>query len=391
LELFTPEILASLLTLTALEIVLGIDNIVMIAVIANALPPAQREQARLVGLGLALFTRLLLLFVISWIAGLIQPLFSVYGQSFSGRDLIMLGGGLFLLWKAVHEMHATVEEAGRPGQTRTVGSFSAAIAQIVLLDVVFSFDSVITAVGMARDIWVMVVAIIVAMAVMLFASGPIMRFIHAHPTVKMLALAFVLLIGMALIADGFQFHIPKGYLYAAMAFSVLVESLNVLVSRRRARAAGQTDSVTPALSAGTPLKVLIPVDGSASAARAVREVADLVRENATQVDLHVVNVQPPIGTARTYAGPSAVQDFHRQEAEKALAPTRALLDELGLKATVHVLVGPLGDTVARLASELHADRIVMGTRSASPLGGLLLGSAATEVIQRAPVPVTLVK
>ena len=393
MDLVSPEILASLVTLTALEIVLGIDNIVMIAVIANALPPAERDRARLVGLALALITRLALLFVISWIAGLIQPLFTVFGQDFSGRDLIMLGGGLFLLWKAVHEMHAAVEEAGRPDQPRAVGSFAAAITQILLLDVVFSFDSVITAVGMARDIWVMVVAIIVAVAVMLFASGPIMRFIHAHPTVKMLALAFVLLIGMALIADGFQFHIPKGYLYAAMAFSVLVESLNVLVSRRRAgaAAAATTGQAAPAPGAGAPLKVLIPVDGSASAARAVREVADLMRENATRVELHVVNVQPPIGTARAYAGKEAVQDFHRQEAEKVLAPMRALLDELGLKASIHVLVGSLGDTVARLASELHADRIVMGTRSASPLGGLLLGSSATDVLQRAPVPVTLVK
>lgn len=393
MDLLSPEILASLVTLTALEIVLGIDNIVMIAVIANALPPAQREKARLVGLALALITRLALLFVISWIAGLIQPLVTLFGQSFSGRDLIMLGGGLFLLWKAVHEMHAAVEEAGRPGQTRAVGSFAAAITQIVVLDVVFSFDSVITAVGMASDIWVMVVAIVVAVAVMLFASGPIMRFIHAHPTVKMLALAFVLLIGMALVAEGFGFQIPKAYLYAAMAFSVLVESLNVLVSRRRARAAALAEAAAPApaLTSGSPLKVLVPADGSASAARAVRAVAELVRGNAARVELHVLNVQPPIGTARAYAGKDAVQDFHRVEAEKALAPLRTLLDELGLKATLHVLVGPLGDTVARLASELHADRIVMGTRTASPLGGLLLGSAATEVLQRAPVPVTLVK
>lgn len=393
LDLITPEILASLVTLTMLEIVLGIDNIVMIAVIANALPAEQRDRARLVGLGLALFTRLLLLFIISWVAGLIQPLFTVLGQSFSGRDLIMLGGGLFLIWKGVHEMHNAVEEAGRPNQTPPVGSFAAAIAQIVLLDVVFSFDSVITAVGMARDIWVMVAAIIVAMAVMLFASGPIMRFIHAHPTVKMLALAFVLLIGMALVADGFQFHIPKGYLYAAMAFSVLVESLNVLVSRRRASSLAVSSNAPAAAApaAGVPLKVLIPVDGSASAERAVREVAALARDNATPIDLHVLNVQPPIGSARAYAERAAVQEFHRQEAEKALAPIRRVLEELRLKATVHILAGSLGETVAQLARELHADRIVMGTSGRSPLGGLLLGSSATEVIHRAPVPVTLVK
>lgn len=390
-ELASPEILASLVTLIALEIVLGIDNIVMIAVIANALPPAQRDQARLIGLALALITRLALLFVISWIAGLIQPLFTVYGQAFSGRDLIMLGGGFFLLWKAVHEMHAAVEEAGRPDQPRAIGSFTAAIAQIVLLDVVFSFDSAITAVGMARDLWVMVVAIIVAVGVMLFASGPIMRFIHAHPTVKMLALAFVLLIGMALVADGFQFHIPKAYLYAAMAFSVLVKSLNVVVSRRRARAAASTGESPVAPAAGKPLKLLIPVDGSPSALRAVREVARLVRDNAARVELHVLNVQPPLGSARVYAGKDAVQDFHRLEAEKALGAIRSLLAELGLKATVHVRAGTLGDTVARLARELSADRIVMGTRAASPLGGVLLGNSASEVIQRAPVPVTLAK
>jgi predicted tellurium resistance membrane protein TerC len=234
--LYSPEIWASLVTLTALEVVLGIDNLVMIAVIAGGLPPTQQRQARLAGLALALLTRLLLLAAISWIAGLIEPLFAIAGQNFSGRDLIMLAGGLFLIWKAVHEMHQLVEEAGSPDARQPAGSFRGAVIQIVLLDIVFSLDSVITAVGMARDFWVMAVAIVIAMALMLFASGPIMRFINGHPTVKMLALAFVLLIGMALVADGFEFHIPKGYLYAAMAFSVFVEALNVVVARRRKRA-----------------------------------------------------------------------------------------------------------------------------------------------------------
>lgn len=395
MDFLTPEILVSLVTLTALEIVLGIDNIVMIAVIANALPERQRDQARLVGLSLALITRLLLLFLISWIAGLVQPLFSAFGQPFSGRDLIMLGGGLFLIWKAVHEMHVEVEEAGGQGAPRQVGSFSAAIAQIVLLDVVFSFDSVITAVGMARDLWVMVAAILIAMAVMLFASGPIMRFIHAHPTVKMLALAFVLLIGMALVADGFRFHIPKGYIYAAMAFSVLVESLNVMVSRRRARSAALTGGsgaveAAPAAPAGRALKVLIPVDGSSSAERAIHQVADLARNN-TAVDVHLVHVRPPIGPARAYAGRDAVQDFQRQEADKVLAPMRAFAEREGLPVASHVAVGSVGDAVARLAKELGIDRIVMGTRIGNALGGMLLGSSATDVLQRAPVPVTLVK
>jgi predicted tellurium resistance membrane protein TerC len=238
-SLASPEVWASLVTLTALEIILGIDNIVIIAIISNALPPEQRDRARTVGIALALITRLLLLFSISWMARLVDPLFHILGQPFSGRDLIMLGGGLFLLVKAVREMHAAVEEASEPDAPRAVGSFAAAVTQIVLLDIVFSFDSVITAVGMANELWVMVTAVVIAVIIMLVASGPIVRFIHAFPTVKMLALAFVLLIGVALIAEGMEFKIPKGYLYFAMAFSVMVEALNITISRRRKLAAQQ--------------------------------------------------------------------------------------------------------------------------------------------------------
>ena len=227
--------IASLLTLTALEVVLGIDNVVMIAVIAAGLPDAQRERARVVGLALALITRLLLLAAVSWVAGLVQPLVTIADRGFSGRDLLMLGGGLFLMWKAVHEMHQAVEDAGVAAPRPRVASFAAAVAQIVALDIVFSLDSVITAVGMAREFWIMAAAIVLAVALMLVASGPIIRFIHAHPTVKMLALAFVLLIGFALVADGFGLDIPKDYLYAAMAFSLFVEGLNVVVARRRAQ------------------------------------------------------------------------------------------------------------------------------------------------------------
>jgi len=234
--LFTPEVLVALVTLTALEIVLGIDNIVIIAIIAGNLPPEQRDKARFIGLSLALITRLLLLFTITWIAGLVRPLFEVFGQPFSGRDLIMLGGGLFLLVKAVLEIHSEMEEAHGHGAPRRVTTFTNAVGQIVILDIVFSFDSVITAVGMANDLWVMVTAVIVAVIVMLVASGPIIRFVTAHPTVKMLALAFVMLIGTALVAEGLNFHFPKAYLYFAMAFSVMVEALNVTVARRRARA-----------------------------------------------------------------------------------------------------------------------------------------------------------
>jgi len=230
-----PEILISLLTLTALEIVLGIDNIVVIAIIAATLPAHQRDKARIFGLALAMITRLALLFSIAWIAGLTQPMLELGDLSFSGRDLLMLGGGLFLIVKAVREMHEAVEEAAAgPGERRVTGFFSA-IAQIIVLDLVFSFDSVITAVGMANELWVMATAVIVAVLIMLVASGPIMRFIHANPTVKILALAFVLLIGMALVADGMGFHIPKGYLYFAMLFSVFVEGVNVTIAGRRRR------------------------------------------------------------------------------------------------------------------------------------------------------------
>ena len=234
--MFDLDTLISLLTLTGLEIVLGIDNIVVIAIIAATLPVHQRDKARLIGLSLAMITRLALLFSIAWLAGLTAPLVEIFGYAFSGRDLLMLAGGLFLIVKAVREMHDAVEEAGTSDHRRRTGSFAGAIAQIVMLDIVFSFDSVITAVGMAQQLWVMATAVIVAVIIMLVASGPIMRFIHLHPSVKMLALAFVLLIGMALVAEGMGFHIPKGYLYFAMLFSVFVEGLNVTLSRRRRRA-----------------------------------------------------------------------------------------------------------------------------------------------------------
>ena len=234
---FGSEIFASLVTLTALEIVLGIDNIVVIAIVAGDLPAHQRDRARFIGLALALITRALLLLSISWIAGFVAPMFHIGDQPVSGRDLLMLFGGLFLLVKAVREIHDAVEEAGAGPHHRPVASFGGAIAQIVVLDVVFSFDSVITAVGMANELWVMVTAVIIAILIMMVSSGPIVRFVNEHPTAKMLALAFVMLIGMALIAEGMEFHIPKGYLYFAMAFSVFVEALNVTVAKRRKKAA----------------------------------------------------------------------------------------------------------------------------------------------------------
>jgi predicted tellurium resistance membrane protein TerC len=229
-----PEVWIALLTLTALEIVLGIDNIVFISILSGKLPPNQRDKGRLTGLAAAMLTRILLLFSLAWVIGLTQPLLSLFGLDFSGRDFILIGGGLFLLAKSTREIHDKLE--GEEGRRDAVAapSFAGVILQIALLDIVFSLDSVITAVGMARDFWVMVTAIVVAVGIMMLSSGSISRFVEEHPTIKVLALSFLLLIGMSLIAEGMGLHIPKGYIYFAMGFSVFVEMLNL---RLRSRAA----------------------------------------------------------------------------------------------------------------------------------------------------------
>ena len=229
-----PQIWASLVTLTALEIVLGIDNLVFIAIVAGRLPPRQQNRARQIGLGLALITRLALLASIVWIIGLTRPVFELFGQSVSWRDIVLIAGGFLLLYKSTREIHQGLEDGAQnkePGDGRT--SFAGVVAQIMLLDVVFSLDSVLTAVGMANSLWVMAAAIIVAIAIMLAASKSLADFVERHPTVKMLALRFVLLIGMTLIADGAGFEVPKGYIYAAIGFSVAVETLNQFAARRR--------------------------------------------------------------------------------------------------------------------------------------------------------------
>jgi predicted tellurium resistance membrane protein TerC len=228
MELFTdPQVWIAFLTLLALELVLGVDNVVFISILAGKLPQEQRKRARTVGLALALITRILLLFSLSWIVKLVDPLFRVMGHPFSGRDLILLGGGLFLIGKAVHEMHVRLEGDEGHSSARVPPSFAGVIVQILLLDVVFSLDSVITAVGMVDQIEVMVAAVVVAVIVMLFSAGAISEFVDRHPTVKMLALSFLLLIGVTLIADGMGQHISKGYIYFAMGFSVFVELLNL--------------------------------------------------------------------------------------------------------------------------------------------------------------------
>jgi predicted tellurium resistance membrane protein TerC len=229
--LANPDMWIALLTLTVLEIVLGVDNIIFISILAAKLPAAQQAQARYVGLGLAMLMRIALLFSLSWVIGLTAPLFTVLQQEISGRDVILILGGLFLLAKATYEIHERLEgEAGHAG-ARVAASFTAVIIQILLLDVVFSLDSVITAVGMVDEIGVMVTAVVIAVGVMMLAAGTINAFVTRHPTVKMLALSFLLLIGVSLLAEGFDQHIPKGYIYFAMGFSALVEGLNLRAGR----------------------------------------------------------------------------------------------------------------------------------------------------------------
>lgn len=225
-------------TLLALEIVLGIDNVIFISILAGKLPADQQGRARTTGLALALITRVALLFSLAWIVRLTAPLFTLLGQEISGRDLILVAGGLFLLWKSTHEIHERLEgeEERGAGRARPAASFTSVIVQILLLDVVFSLDSVITAVGMVDRLSIMVSAVVAAVVVMLFAAGGISRFVERHPTVKMLALSFLLLIGVTLIAEGFDQHIPKGYIYFAMAFSVFVEMLNLRLRRKNSPA-----------------------------------------------------------------------------------------------------------------------------------------------------------
>jgi predicted tellurium resistance membrane protein TerC len=227
--LLDPQAWIAFATLAALEIVLGIDNIIFISILVARLPAKERQRARVVGLALAMLTRILLLLTLAWIMTLTRPLFELLGRGVSGRDLILFAGGLFLLWKSVHEIHNSLEgDAGRAGRAGRAG-FAAVIAQIAVIDIVFSLDSVITAVGMVDEVAVMVAAIVAAVAVMMFAARPIGDFVDRHPTIKMLALSFLILVGFALLAEAFNVHVPKGYIYFAMAFSVGVEMLNLRV------------------------------------------------------------------------------------------------------------------------------------------------------------------
>ncbi|SFL54456.1 Membrane protein TerC, possibly involved in tellurium resistance [Bradyrhizobium sp. NFR13] len=235
IELFSsPEAWAALLTLTALEIVLGIDNVIFLSVLVSRLPEPRATRARQIGLALALVFRILLLSVLVWLIGLTEPVIAVKSFAFSWRDLILIGGGLFLIAKATHEIHAEVEAREGGGDEKPApNAFALVILQVVIVDLVFSLDSIITAIGMAQDIEIMVAAVIIACAVMYVSSGPVARFVAHYPTTKMLALAFLVLIGVSLMADGFKFHIPRGYIYFAILFSAAVELFNVMAKRNR--------------------------------------------------------------------------------------------------------------------------------------------------------------
>ncbi|HYD62749.1 MAG TPA: TerC family protein [Noviherbaspirillum sp.] len=241
-----PQIWIAFFTLTALELVLGIDNIIFISILVDKLPKERQEFTRRLGLFLAMFMRIGLLLTLSWIVGMTQPLFTVLGQGFSGRDLVLLAGGLFLLWKSVGEIHETFEGAGGNGASAAVKStFAGIVLQIMVIDLVFSLDSIITAVGMVDQIAVMIAAVIVSVGLMMFFAGPIGRFVSEHPTIKMLALSFLVVVAVVLIAEGFGHHVPKGYIYSAMAFSVVVEMLNIRLRKRSTRAELEAVSYAP--------------------------------------------------------------------------------------------------------------------------------------------------
>ena len=227
-----PQIWIAFLTLTVLELVLGIDNVIFISILSGKLPPKDQAKARFIGLSLALIMRIILLFSLTWVMGLVEPLFTLMGQSVSGRDLILLIGGLFLIAKSTHEIHGSLEGVEGEASKKVYAGFVGVIIQITLLDIVFSLDSVITAIGMVSNVWIMIAAVVISIIAMMLFAGKIGAFVQRHPTIKMLALAFLLLIGVTLIAEGFHQHISKGYIYFAMAFSVFVEVLNVRLRKK---------------------------------------------------------------------------------------------------------------------------------------------------------------
>lgn len=236
------QIWISLITLTALEIILGIDNIVVISLLSSKLPVERQRSARMTGIGLAVITRILFLLSITWIASLTDPLLHLFGHPISARDMILIIGGLFLIWKGTHEIHAAFDSTHDKASVSGKSTMAAVVTQILVLDIIFSIDSVITAVGMAQEVGVMIAAVIIALMLMLVASEAISAFIHRHPSLKILALSFLLMIGLTLVAEGMSFHIPKGYIYFAMGFSAAVETLNIMTGTRRAKRSSSSRS-----------------------------------------------------------------------------------------------------------------------------------------------------
>ena len=246
LELLSdPQAWIAFITLTALELVLGIDNIIFISILVDKLPKARQEVARRLGLFMAMFMRIGLLLVLSWIIGLVAPLFTLVGHEVSGRDLILILGGLFLIWKSTGEIHQSLEGVEGEASSAVKATFAAVILQIMVVDLVFSLDSIITAVGMVDDVRIMIAAVVLSVGMMMVFAGPIGRFVSDHPTIKMLALSFLVVVGVVLIAEGFDHHVPKGYVYFAMAFSVVVEMLNIRMRKRSARPAHLHPRYTP--------------------------------------------------------------------------------------------------------------------------------------------------
>ena len=253
-----PETWIAFVTLVVLELVLGVDNVIFISILAGKLPPDQQQRARTTGIALAVITRILLLFSLSWIIGLTQPLFNVFNLDISGRDLVLLAGGVFLIWKATSEIHERLEGEEGHVSAKVRGAFWNVIAQILLLDIVFSLDSVITAVGMVDELAIMIAAVIIAALTMIFVARPLGEFVERHPTVKMLALSFLLLIGFTLIVEGFHLHIPKGYIYFAMGFSVLVEMLNLRLRRVTEAPVNLREPYTRGPASTNPQMVSVP-------------------------------------------------------------------------------------------------------------------------------------
>ena len=253
-----PETWIAFLTLVALELVLGVDNVIFISILAGKLPQEQQQRARTTGIAMAVITRILLLFSLSWIIGLTQPLFNVFNLEISGRDLVLLAGGVFLIWKATREIHDKLEGEEGHASARVRGAFWSVIVQIMILDIVFSLDSVITAVGMVDELAIMIAAVIIAALTMIFLARPLSEFVERHPTVKMLALSFLLLIGFTLIVEGFHLHIPKGYIYFAMGFSVLVEMLNLRLRRVTEAPVNLREAYTQGAETRNPQMVAVP-------------------------------------------------------------------------------------------------------------------------------------